>query len=113
MFHNVLKFIICVKQLLYQLQYLLNYFSHLLFGSKGIDLQQISQKLETLSSKRTFEPLQPIADSDIESFLKNERENAILSLIDEVNKNVSNNVFYPQLLVFNYILFLLEFEIVV
>ncbi|XP_068621036.1 nuclear pore complex protein Nup93-like [Battus philenor] len=61
--------------------------AHLLFGSKGIDLQQISQKLETLSSKRTFEPLQPIADSDVESFLKNERENAILSLIDEVNKN--------------------------
>uniref|UniRef100_A0A2A4JA62 Nuclear pore protein n=1 Tax=Heliothis virescens TaxID=7102 RepID=A0A2A4JA62_HELVI len=61
--------------------------AHLLFGSKGIDLQQISQKLETLSSKRTFEPLQPIADSDIESFLRNERENAILSLIDEVNKN--------------------------
>lgn len=65
------------------------FFRHLLFGSKGIDLQQISQKLETLSSKRTFEPLQPIADSDIESFLRNERENAILSLIDEVNKNVS------------------------
>lgn len=64
-------------------------FRHLLFGAKGIDLQQISQKLETLSSKRTFEPLQPIADSDIESFLRNERENAILSLIDEVNKNVS------------------------
>ncbi|XP_049869475.1 nuclear pore complex protein Nup93-like [Pectinophora gossypiella] len=61
--------------------------AHLLFGSKGIDLQQISQKLETLSSKRSFEPLQPIADSDIESFLRNERENAILSLIDEVNKN--------------------------
>ncbi|GBP06032.1 Nuclear pore complex protein Nup93-1 [Eumeta japonica] len=61
--------------------------AHLLFGSKGIDLQQISQKLETLSSKRTFEPLQPIADSDVESFLKNEKENAILSLIDEVNKN--------------------------
>lgn len=61
----------------------------MLFGAKGIDLQQISQKLETLSSKRSFEPLQPIADSDIESFLRNERENAILSLIDEVNKNVS------------------------
>ncbi|KAG6450374.1 hypothetical protein O3G_MSEX006577 [Manduca sexta] len=61
--------------------------AHLLFGSKGIDLKQISQKLETLSAKRTFEPLQPIADSDIESFLRNERENAILSLIDEVNEN--------------------------
>ncbi|XP_073942095.1 nuclear pore complex protein Nup93-like isoform X2 [Choristoneura fumiferana] len=66
--------------------------AHLLFGSKGIDLQQISQKLDTLSSKRTFEPLQPIADSDIESFLKNERENAILSLIDEVNRNALQTV---------------------
>lgn len=61
--------------------------AHLLLGSKGINLPQISQKLETLSSKRTFEPLQPIADSDIESFLRNEQENAILSLINEVNKN--------------------------
>ncbi|XP_063617418.1 nuclear pore complex protein Nup93-like [Cydia splendana] len=66
--------------------------AHLLFGSKGIDLQQISQKLDTLSSKRTFEPLQPIADSDVESFLKNERENAILSLIDEVNRNALQTV---------------------
>lgn len=67
-----------------------------MFGSKGIDLNQISQKLETLSSKRTFEPLQPIADSDIESFLKNEKENAILSLIDEVNKNVSIDTKYVK-----------------
>lgn len=69
-------------------------YRHLLFGSKGIDLKQISLKLDTLSSKRTFEPLQPIADSDIESFLKNERENAILSLIDEVNKNVCISLCY-------------------
>lgn len=67
----------------------IKYSRHLLFGSKGIDLQQISQKLETLSSKRTFEPLQPIADSDVESFLRNERENSILVLIEDVNKNVS------------------------
>lgn len=71
-------------------------------------MQQLSQKLETLSSKRTFEPLQPIADSDIESFLKNERENAILSLIDEVNKNVSKHILY--FMIYLIIIDLLDFD---
>lgn len=64
-------------------------YSHILLGSKGIDLPKISQKLETLSTRRTFEPLDPITDTDIQSFLKNEKENAILSVIEEVHKNVS------------------------
>ncbi|XP_055389893.1 nuclear pore complex protein Nup93-1 [Condylostylus longicornis] len=61
--------------------------AHILLGSKGIDLPKISQKLETLSARKTFEPLDPITDTDIQSFLKNERENAILSVIEEVHKN--------------------------
>ncbi|XP_055914053.1 nuclear pore complex protein Nup93-1-like [Eupeodes corollae] len=61
--------------------------AHILLGSKGIDLPKISQKLETLSTRKTFEPLDPIADTDIQSFLKNEKENAILSVIEEVHKN--------------------------
>uniref|UniRef100_A0A336LSA7 Nuclear pore protein n=1 Tax=Culicoides sonorensis TaxID=179676 RepID=A0A336LSA7_CULSO len=60
--------------------------AHILLGSKGIDLPQISQKLEALSTRKTFESLDPITDTDIESFLKNERENAILSVIEEVHK---------------------------
>lgn len=63
--------------------------SHILLGSKGIDLPKISQKLESLSARKTFEPLDPIADTDVQSFLKNEKENAILSIIEEVHKNVS------------------------
>lgn len=63
--------------------------SHILLGSQGIELPKISQKLETLSSRKTFEPLDPIAPQDIQSFLKNEKENSILSLIEEVHKNVS------------------------
>lgn len=63
--------------------------AHILMGSQGINLPKLSQKLESLSSRKTFEPLDPIADTDIQSFLKNERENAILSVIDEVHKNVS------------------------
>lgn len=61
--------------------------AHILLGSKGIDLPKISQKLESLNARKTFEPLDPIADTDIQSFLKNEKENAILSVIEEVHKN--------------------------
>lgn len=62
---------------------------HILLGSKGIDLTKISQKLEALNTRKTFEPLDPIADTDVQNFLKNEKENAILSVIEEVHKNVS------------------------
>uniref|UniRef100_A0A1L8DX32 Nuclear pore protein n=1 Tax=Nyssomyia neivai TaxID=330878 RepID=A0A1L8DX32_9DIPT len=61
--------------------------AHIMLGSKGIDLPKITQKLETLSSRKTFEPLEPIADTDIQSFLRNEKENAILSVIEEVHKD--------------------------
>lgn len=61
--------------------------AYTLLGTKGVDLQQISQKLEALSARKTFEPLDPIVDTDIQSFLRNERENAVLSVIEEVHKN--------------------------
>lgn len=62
---------------------------NLLLGSKGIDLPQIAQKLDTITSKKTFEPLDPIADNDIHSYLKNEIESCILSCIDHADKKVS------------------------
>jgi nuclear pore complex protein Nup93 len=58
-------------------------------GSKGIDLPKITKNLETLSARKTFETLDPVYDTDIHSFLKNEKENAILSIIQDVNKSVS------------------------
>ncbi|XP_050082898.1 nuclear pore complex protein Nup93-1-like [Anopheles aquasalis] len=61
--------------------------AHILLGSNGIDLPKISQKLETLSSRKTFEPLDPIATTDVQNFLRNEKENAILAVIEEVHKN--------------------------
>ncbi|XP_037938860.1 nuclear pore complex protein Nup93-1-like [Teleopsis dalmanni] len=61
--------------------------AHILLGSKGIDLPKLTQKLESLNTQKTFEPLDPIADTDIQSFLKNEKENAILSIIEEVHKS--------------------------
>ncbi|XP_015592357.1 nuclear pore complex protein Nup93 isoform X2 [Cephus cinctus] len=55
--------------------------------SRGVDLPQISQKLSSLSARRTFEPLDPIADTDIVSYLRNEKQNAILSIIEQVHKD--------------------------
>ncbi|XP_054284847.1 nuclear pore complex protein Nup93-like [Macrosteles quadrilineatus] len=66
--------------------------ANLLLGSKGVDLPQLSQKLESLSSRKTFEPLDPVPDNDIHSYLKNEAENAILSLIETTHKRTINNL---------------------
>ncbi|BES88517.1 Nuclear pore complex protein [Nesidiocoris tenuis] len=64
----------------------------LLLGSKGFDLTQLGQKLDTLCSRRTFEPLDPVPLTDIQSFLKNESENAILQLIESTHQNTFNHV---------------------
>lgn len=60
-----------------------------MLGSKGIDLPRISQKLDALSSKRTFEPIEPPDDIDLDSLLENEVRNCLLSLIEGENKKVS------------------------
>nr|CAD7575439.1 unnamed protein product [Timema californicum] len=71
--------------------------AHLLLGSKGVDLPKLSQKLDTLSTRKTFEPLEPMSDVDIQSFLKNEQENALLSIIEETNKSCFEDVEKQQL----------------
>ncbi|XP_050778726.1 nuclear pore complex protein Nup93 isoform X2 [Gopherus flavomarginatus] len=92
-----------------------------LLGSKGLDISHISQRLESLSAVTTFEPLEPVKDTDIQvraicdvsfrfsienicsateprtcslhkdqlickGFLKNEKDNALLSAIEESRK---------------------------
>jgi len=59
----------------------------LLLGSQGYDIQKISRKLEGLSATKTFEPLEPVRDTDIQGFLRNERENALLAIIEQTSKN--------------------------
>ncbi|GFU84464.1 nuclear pore complex protein Nup93, partial [Trichonephila clavipes] len=72
----------------------------ILLGSKGYDLPKISQKIESLTTARTFEPIEPIRETDIQGFLKNERENAMLSVIEESKKATferSDKVFWETL----------------
>ncbi|KAL7728858.1 hypothetical protein ACLKA6_004203 [Drosophila palustris] len=67
--------------------------AQILLGSKGIDLPKLNQKLEALSTGKTFEPVDVAgADTDVCTFLKNERENAILSVIEDTNKNINDTV---------------------
>lgn len=58
----------------------------LLLGTQGYDVSKVSQRLESLSAKKAFEPLEPVRDTDIEGFLKNERENALLAVIEKTRK---------------------------
>lgn len=37
-----------------------------LLGSRGLDISHISQRLESLSAATTFEPLEPVKDTDIQ-----------------------------------------------
>lgn len=53
-----------------------------------MDLSQISQKLEALSSKDMLAPLEPVPDTDIDSFLINETQNVLLGILDETQNYV-------------------------
>ncbi|XP_065064334.1 nuclear pore complex protein Nup93-like [Rhopilema esculentum] len=58
----------------------------LLLSSKGVELPKLSQRLESLNAAKSFDPIEPVSDTDIQGFLKNERENAILSVIENNKK---------------------------
>lgn len=59
-----------------------------MLASKGVDLTQLSQRLDTLSTRKTFEPLEPVPEADISSYLKNEVENVLLSLVEGTHRRV-------------------------
>ncbi|ENN73001.1 hypothetical protein HUJ04_005601 [Dendroctonus ponderosae] len=74
--------------------------ANLLLGSKGIDLPKIVQKLESISTKRTFEPIEPVDDLDIANILQNEIRNKILEAFDsgynEMLKSTFENAWEHQ-----------------
>lgn len=52
-------------------------------------MPKLSQKLESLNAAKTLEPIEPVWETDIQGFLRNERENTLLAIIEESRKNVS------------------------
>lgn len=63
----------------------------LLLSSKGVELPKLTARLESLNATKTFEPIEPVIETDIVGFLKNERENAILATIEESKRATFDN----------------------
>ncbi|RDD47272.1 Nuclear pore complex protein Nup93 [Trichoplax sp. H2] len=59
----------------------------MLLGSNGVDLTDLDQDVDILATSANLHPLEPISDSDIQGFIRNERENAMLSAIEEARRN--------------------------
>ena len=51
----------------------------LFLGQKGLEIADVPDRLKNLATTRNLEPLNPVVHTDIEGFLRNEHENAILS----------------------------------
>jgi len=72
----------------------------LLLSTKGVEVPKLSHRLESLNTTKTFEPIDPVVETDIHGFLKNERENAILATIEESKRRTfeeSEKLFWESL----------------
>ncbi|PKI85687.1 nuclear pore complex subunit [Malassezia vespertilionis] len=57
--------------------------AHYLLASGGIDAAQLANSIQHTNIANTFEPLQPVYDTDIEGYVRHEHEQIILSMIEE------------------------------
>jgi hypothetical protein len=55
---------------------------------QGFDTEKLTQNLSSIDLKTTFEPLESISETDLESYLKHEHELIVLSAIEEAKKEV-------------------------
>ncbi|PWN52304.1 NIC-domain-containing protein [Violaceomyces palustris] len=57
--------------------------AHYFLANGGIDAAELADTINAANIANTFEPLQPIYDTDVESYLKHGHEQVILSAIEE------------------------------
>eukprot|EP01087_Luapelamoeba_hula_P017487 TRINITY_DN5517_c0_g1_i2.p1 TRINITY_DN5517_c0_g1~~TRINITY_DN5517_c0_g1_i2.p1 ORF type:complete len:803 (-),score=83.30 TRINITY_DN5517_c0_g1_i2:135-2543(-) len=62
-----------------------------LLATKGFDAEKLAQNLNSISLKSTFEPLEPLGDTDLESYLRTEHDNMVLTAIQEAKKETVDN----------------------
>lgn len=65
--------------------------AHYLLASGGIDATQLSNAIQQTNIANTFEPLQPVFDTDMEGFLRHEHEQVILSMIEEGRRDAQDD----------------------
>lgn len=62
-----------------------------LLAPHGIDVQKLTAQVENLKMYETFKPIE-LPDTNVEAMIKNEVENAIISIITETNSNIFKQV---------------------
>lgn len=59
-----------------------------LLAGKGFDVEKYRRSLSKIDLKTAFEPLEPLAETDIDGYLKHEHNMIILTAIEEAKKMV-------------------------
>lgn len=77
---------------------------------QGFDTEKLTQNLSSIDLKTTFEPLESISETDLESYLKHEHELIVLSAIEEAKKEVMTIILIQALFNF-FIIFKIIFSI--
>jgi hypothetical protein len=75
--------------------------SYRLLASKGFDAEKFTKSLTMIDVEHTFEPLEAIQDTDVESYLRHEYEMAIVAVIEESRKNVRDVKKVTALLIYD------------
>ncbi|KAG0361585.1 hypothetical protein BG005_007870 [Podila minutissima] len=57
--------------------------AHFLLAKGGVDANVMHSQMSSINLKPTFEPFQPMYDTDTEAFLRHQHEQAIINTIDE------------------------------
>jgi nuclear pore complex protein Nup93 len=71
---------------------------------QGFDTEKLTQNLSSIDLKTTFEPLESISETDLESYLKHEHELIVLSAIEEAKKEVMTIILIQALFNFHHFL---------
>lgn len=66
-------------------------FRHYFLASAGIDAFTLSQNVNQTNIASAFEPLEPLQDTDVQSYLQHEQQQIILSAIDEGRRETLDN----------------------
>ena len=64
------------------------YSSQYLLSKKGYDTEKLQVKLSRVELKDSFEPIEPLHETDLEGYLQHEQEMLLLTAIEEAKKEV-------------------------
>jgi hypothetical protein len=59
-----------------------------LLSKKGFDTEKLQVQLSRVELKDTFEPVEPLHETDLEGYLQHEHEMLLLTAIEEAKKEV-------------------------